>query len=72
MINILILSQHAEEARSWLWFATRTADSRISQEKTVPDILKEVFADHPVAVLEDGRIISSRHPRSPQGAVRLC
>ncbi len=39
--------------RSWLWFLTRTADCRIFQEKTVPDILKEVFADHPVAVFED-------------------
>jgi type VI secretion system secreted protein VgrG len=39
--------------RSWLWFLTRTADCRIFQEKTVPDIIKEVFADHPVAVFED-------------------
>ena len=27
----------------WLWFLTRTADCRIFQEKTVPDIIKEVF-----------------------------
>ena len=40
--------------RSWLWFLTRTADCRIFQEKTVPDIIKEVFADHPMAVFEDG------------------
>jgi type VI secretion system secreted protein VgrG len=40
--------------RSWLWFLTRTADCRIFQDKTVPDIIKEVFADHPVAMFEDG------------------
>ena len=40
--------------RPWLWFLTRTADCRIFQEKTVPEIVKEVFADHSVAVFEDG------------------
>jgi type VI secretion system secreted protein VgrG len=38
---------------SWLWFLTRTTDCKIFQDKNVPDILKEVFADHPVAVFED-------------------
>lgn len=32
--------------RPWLWFLTRTADCRIFQGKTVPDILKEVFREH--------------------------
>ena len=35
--------------RPWLWFLTRTADCRIFQEMTVPDILKKVFADHATA-----------------------
>jgi type VI secretion system secreted protein VgrG len=35
--------------RPWLWFLTRTADCRIFQDKTVPDIIKEVFADHSTA-----------------------
>lgn len=35
--------------RPWLWFLSRTADCRIFQEMTVPDILKEVFADHATA-----------------------
>lgn len=35
--------------RPWLWFLTRTADCRIFQELTVPDILRKVFADHGVA-----------------------
>jgi type VI secretion system secreted protein VgrG len=33
----------------WFWFLTRTADCRIFQEMTVPDILKKVFQDHGVA-----------------------
>jgi type VI secretion system secreted protein VgrG len=33
----------------WLWFLTRTADCRIFQEKTVPEILKEVLDEHPLA-----------------------
>ena len=35
--------------RPWLWFLTRTADCRIFQEMTVPDIVKKVFGDHPTA-----------------------
>src|SRR5262249_31876720 len=30
----------------WLWFLTRTADCRIFQDKTVRQIVEEVFADH--------------------------
>jgi type VI secretion system secreted protein VgrG len=33
----------------WLWFLTRTADCRIFQEMSVPDIVKKVFEDHGVA-----------------------
>ena len=35
--------------RPWLWFLTRTADCRIFQDMKVPDIIKQVFADHPSA-----------------------
>lgn len=35
---------HAE-VRPWLWFLTRTADCRIFQAMTVPDIVKQVFRD---------------------------
>src|SRR5690348_5343372 len=30
----------------WLWFLTRTANSRIFQNKNVVDIVKKIFADH--------------------------
>jgi type VI secretion system secreted protein VgrG len=32
--------------RPWLWFLTRTADCRIFQDLTVPEIVERVFADH--------------------------
>ena len=32
--------------RPWLWFLTRTANCRIFQQMTVPDILKQVFNHH--------------------------
>ena len=38
--------------RPWLWLLTRTADCRIFQDMSVPDIVKAVFADHPVASFE--------------------
>ena len=38
--------------RPWLWFLTRTADCRIFQEMTVPEIVKKVFEDHGVAQFE--------------------
>lgn len=30
----------------WTWFLTRTSDCRIFQEKTVPEIIEEVFSDN--------------------------
>ncbi len=33
--------------RPWLWFLTRTADCRIFQNMAVPDIIQQVFDDHP-------------------------
>jgi len=38
---------------AWLWFLTRTADCKIFQEKTAPEIIKEVFGDHSMAIFED-------------------
>ena len=38
--------------KPWLWLLTRTTDCRIFQEMSVPDIVKSVFEDHPVARFE--------------------
>lgn len=40
------LSVYQATVHPWLWFLTRTADCRIFQEMTVPDIIKQVFRDH--------------------------
>ncbi len=40
------LSAYSATVHPWLWFLTRTADCRIFQEMTVPDIIKKVFRDH--------------------------
>jgi len=39
--------------RPWLWFLTRSADCRIFQNKTVPDIIKEIFRDFGYSEFED-------------------
>jgi len=39
--------------RPWFWFLTRTADCRIFQNKTVPEIIKEVFRDNGMADFEE-------------------
>src|SRR5262249_10819469 len=36
---------HAEIV-PWFWFLTRTSDCRIFQEKQVPDIITQIFAEH--------------------------
>ncbi len=36
---------YTAEVVPWLWFLTRASDCRIFQNKTVPDIIKEVFGD---------------------------
>jgi type VI secretion system secreted protein VgrG len=41
--------RYSAVVRPWLWFLTRTSDCRIFQDMTVPDILKQIFADHSMA-----------------------
>jgi type VI secretion system secreted protein VgrG len=36
-------ARYRAEVVPWLWFLTRTADCRIFQKKTIPDIISEVF-----------------------------
>jgi type VI secretion system secreted protein VgrG len=39
-------ASYEARVRPWLWFLSRTADCRIFQSKTVPDIVKELFHKH--------------------------
>ncbi|VFR37092.1 VgrG protein [plant metagenome] len=36
--------------RPWLWYLTQTSDSKIFQQKSVPDVLREVLAEYPYPV----------------------
>ena len=48
--------------RPWLWFLTRTTNCRIFQEKSVPDILQEVFDKHPDIADVKFQLIESYSP----------
>ncbi|MBK8209066.1 MAG: type VI secretion system tip protein VgrG [Rhodospirillales bacterium] len=46
-------ASYAVTLRPWLWFLGRNADCRIFQNKTAPDILKQVFHDRGFSEFED-------------------
>ncbi|ROM72880.1 type VI secretion protein ImpA [Pseudomonas brassicacearum] len=46
--------------RPWFWLLTRTSDCRIFQNKTVPDIIKQVFRDLGFSDFEDSLSASYR------------
>lgn len=47
------LARYRATVVPWLWFLTRCADCRIFQEKTVPDIVKQVLKDRGYTDLQD-------------------
>ena len=55
-------THYRAEIHPWLWFLTRTTDCRIFQNQSVPDIIKQVLADHHFAVYEISQIINP-HPQ---------
>jgi type VI secretion system secreted protein VgrG len=38
-------TEYEMEVVPWLWFLTRTADCRIFQNKTIPDVITQIFSD---------------------------
>lgn len=52
---------HAEVV-PWLWFCTQTADCRIFQEMTLPEIVKKVLGEREFAKFEFNGI-SQKHPK---------
>ncbi len=45
--------------RPWLWYLTQTSDSKIFQNKSVPDVIREVLADLPLSCrISAGRQLS--------------
>lgn len=47
------LAAYRATLRPWLWWLTRTADCRIFQEKTVPEIIQQLFREHGLSDFED-------------------
>jgi len=47
------LAKYRATVVPWFWFLTRTADCRIFQEMTVPDIIKKVFRDQGFSDFDD-------------------
>ena len=49
--------------RPWLWFLTRTSDCRIFQDKSVIDVIKDVFGQHGFSDFKDST--KQGYPRRP-------
>ena len=45
--------RYSADINTWPWFMSRTADCRIFQDMTVPDIVKKVFQDHETASFKE-------------------
>ena len=54
--------QYRAEVVPWLWFLTRTADCRIFQDKTVVEIIKQIFQDLGFSDFETAQTQGS-HPK---------
>ena len=52
-------------ARPWLWLLTRASDCRIFQQKSVPEIIKEIFDKYAVAAFEQGAVDYVMKPFDP-------
>src|SRR5262249_24844190 len=39
-------TQYQAEVVPWLWFLTQTSDCRIFQDKTVPDVIEQIFKEY--------------------------
>ena len=44
------LYRYRATVRPWLWYLTQTSDSKIFQNKSVPDVIREVLAEYPFPV----------------------
>ena len=54
--------EYRAEVVPWLWFLTRTSDCRIFQEKTVPEIIEQVFQDLGFSDYETSQL-KGEHPK---------
>jgi type VI secretion system secreted protein VgrG len=56
--------QYQATLRPWLWLLTRTADCRIFQDQSVPEIVKAVFGDHAGIANFDFKLFKSYRKRT--------
>jgi type VI secretion system secreted protein VgrG len=56
------LSVYRAQVVPWLWFLTRKSDCRIFQDKSVPDIIKQIFSDAGFTDFETSDIGGSHQP----------
>ena len=54
-----IYSSYRATVVPWLWLLTRTANCRIFQEKTVPDILMDIFGEYGFSGFVDNKLTGS-------------
>jgi type VI secretion system secreted protein VgrG len=54
--------RYTAEVVPWLWFLTRTADCRIFQNKSIPEIIEQIFKDLGFKDYEMGEVKGS-HPK---------
>lgn len=52
-------SAYQATVRPWLWFLTRSSDCRIFQDKTVVEIVKQVFEDYSIADFDTSALSGS-------------
>ncbi|MBB3221229.1 type VI secretion system Vgr family protein [Pseudoduganella umbonata] len=55
-------STYQATVRPWLWFLTRSSDCRIFQERTVPEIVKAVFAGYAIADVDSAALGATYRP----------
>ncbi len=53
--------RYRAEIRPWLWLLSRRSDSRIFQNKTVPDVLAEIFEQHGVSGVVDDKTLDAKN-----------
>ncbi len=56
------LRRYEAEVVPWLWFLTRTADCRIFQEKSIPQIIEKIFSDLGFSDYETSEIKGTHEP----------
>jgi type VI secretion system secreted protein VgrG len=56
------LRRYRAEVVPWLWFLTRTSDCRIFQNKSIPEIIEEIFQDLDFSDFETSDI-KGEHPK---------